>query len=101
MRTVVRRTVTGLGLAAVVAGCAGAEAESPRPEPWRQVYAVPGTSESQRELLVWDLTDPRRPVVHVFSFQDETFRSWKEIQLPTEPGTTWAKDQEPDAAPAK
>ena len=89
---------TLLAFGATGCRCVEPEAEPAPREAWRQVYATPGTSESSRELIVWDFTDPDRPVAHVFSFQDTTFRTWKEVVLPSKPGTIWAGETDEEAA---
>src|SRR5262245_8607789 len=82
-----------LALAPFLAGCATCPKCGPQGSGWRQVYAT-SSHNGKETLILWDFTDPDRPVVREFSFQPGSFRSWTEYQFPHEPGTTWKGEEE-------
>lgn len=80
-------------IAASVVGCMACPHANQAGESWRQVYAT-APEETSHTLLLWDFTDPARPLVREFSFQAGTYRKWVEYELPPKPGTTWSKESD-------
>ncbi len=88
-----------LVLISALVGCTGTRHVAPVRDDWRRVYVT--SEEKGQRLIIWDFTDPDRFVVRDFSFQPNTYRTWAEYELPSEPGTVWEGTENGGDPPAR